>query len=392
MPWKECAPMDQRIAFVRAAHSGLYPMIELCRDFGVSAKTGYKWLNRYRAGGEPALHDQSRAPKSSPHRMDPAIAELLIQTRLEHPTWSAKKIRRRLIDMDPQLNDVLPKRGAAHNLFVRHGLVASRKRRRQPSFDVAGALKADAPNEVWTADFKGEFRLRNGTYCYPFTLADAYSRFILSCQAEESTSLLGAQRALVDAFRRYGLPRAIRTDNGTPFVGHGLSGLSTLGVWWIKLGIRHDRIAKGRPDQNGRHERMHRTLKAEATRPPQSSFAEQQLCFDAFLHEFNQERPHEALDLDTPGSRYRPSPREYVEPIPRPEYPGHYERRKISANGSFKFKDHRYFLAHPLAGEWLGLVEIDEDVWVIRFYDCELGRINPRNGDYFIKVLPMSMD
>jgi putative transposase len=251
-------------------------------------------------------------------------------------------------------------------------------------------LKAEAPNDVWSADYKGEFRLASGPYCFPFTLSDAYSRYLLSCRAQSSTSLLGAKSALTEAFRRYGLPWAIRTDNGTPFVGHGISGLSQLGVWWIKLGILHQRIAPGRPDQNGRHERMHRTLKAEATRPPEGSNDAQQTRFDAFGYEFNHERPHEALEQRTPASLYQPSPREYPERIAGPEYPAHFERRKVDAGGHFKFRGRSLFIAHPLANEWLGLIEMDEDVWSIRFYNQELGRLNPRAGTFVIKVSTMS--
>jgi hypothetical protein len=232
--------------------------------------------------------------------------------------------------------------------------------------------------------------LASGPYCYPFTLTDAYSRFLLACRAEDSTNLEGTRRGLVEAFRRYGLPRAIRTDNGTPFVGHGLSGLSQLGVWWIKLGIVHQRIDRGRPDQNGRHERMHRTLKRETTRPPEASTDAQQNRFDVFRHEFNHERPHEALDQETPASTYERSSREYPERIAAPEYPLFYEVRKLDINGRFKFRGHSVFSAHPLAYETIGLVEVDDDLWSLRFYDHELGRLNSRTGTFIIKVSPMS--
>lgn len=390
MPWKVSEAVDQRIRFVVAHESGLYSMTELCVRFEISRQNGYKWLRRYRSGGIDALADGLRAPKTSPQRMAPALAALLLGAREAHPTWGPRKILPWLRRKHPEMADDLPAASTVGDLFRRQGLVKRRRRRSPRSYLIAGGLQAQAPNEVWTADFKGEFKLAGGPYCYPFTLADAFSRYVLTCRAESGTSLQGAKGGLVEAFRRYGLPRAIRTDNGTPFVSHGLSGLSQLGVWWIKLGIRHQRIPKARPDQNGRHERMHRTLKAEATRPPEDSFDKQQGRFDAFCREFNLERPHEALGHRTPASFYEPSPREYPERIAPPEYPAHYERRKVNANGHFKFRGSTLFIAHPLAGEHLGMVEIDDDLWTICFYDHELGRLNPRSGNFVIKVSPMS--
>lgn len=390
MPWKVSGAVDQRMRFVKDHGTGLFSMSELCARYETSRQTGYKWLERYHAGGVQSLQDQSRAPKRSPQRMDPAIEALLIEARQAHPTWGPRKIVPWLKKKFPRLGQSYPAASTIGDLFHRHGLVAPRRRRQPRSHPIAGALSAGAPNDVWAADYKGEFRLSSGPYCYPFTLSDAYSRYLLSCRAEASTSLLGTKAALTEAFRRYGLPWAIRTDNGTPFVGHGLSGLSQLGVWWIKLGIVHQRIARGRPDQNGRHERMHRTLKAEATRPPESSNETQQGRFDAFEHEFNHERPHESLDQETPASRYVRSFRDYPERIAPPEYPAHYELRKVDAGGNFKFRGRSLFIAQPLAEECLGLIEVDEDLWSIQFYDHELGRFNPRTGNFVIKVSTMS--
>lgn len=390
MPWKESGPVDERSRLVQAHRSGLYSMTELCAAFGVSRRVGYKWLGRYEANGRAGLLDRSRAPHSSPQRMDSAKEALLLAAREKHPTWGPRKIVPWLLRRHPELEGALPAASTVGDLFRRQGLVKKRRRRGSRSYDVAGALETEAPNDVWTADFKGEFRLGNGHYCYPFTLADAHTRYLLACQAETATSLSGARSGFRDAFLTYGMPEAIRTDNGTPFVGQGVSGLSTLSVWWMKLGIRHQRIPKGRPDQNGRHERMHRTLKAEATRPPEGCSETQQLRFDCFRLEFNEERPHESLGQQTPGSLYRNSSRAYPERIAPPEYPGHYERRKFNNVGGFKFRGLTCFVSQPLAGETLGLVEIDNDVWSLRFYDHELGRINPRKGDFIIEVLPMS--
>lgn len=387
MPWKVSGVVEQRARFVLDHASGLYSVSELCARYGISRQSGYKWIERYRAEGITGLEDQSRAPLTSPQRMCAAMEAKLLEIRQVRPTWGPRKI---LAFLRNQGVESLPAASSVGDLFQRHGLVRSRRRREPRSHEIAGRLEAAAANDVWSADFKGEFRLASGPYCFPFTLSDAYSRFLLSCQGEPSTSLEGAQRALVRAFREDGLPKAIRTDNGTPFVGHGLSGLSQLNVWWIKLGIAHQRIARGRPDQNGRHERMHRTLKAEATRPPAATFAEQQRRFDDFGRVFNQERPHESLGNRTPASIYETSVRTYPERIAKPEYPAHFERRTVDRSGHFKFRGFTWFLAHPMSGETLGLVEVDEDIWAIVFYSCELGRLNPSTGTLVLKVSTMS--
>jgi transposase InsO family protein len=322
--------------------------------------------------------------------MDSAIATLLVNARKAHPTWGPRKILAWIARKHPEAVRHLPAASTVGDLFKREKLVEPVRRRRPQTHPGVRPLHAMGPNDVWCADYKGEFRLLDGEYCYPFTLTDAFSRYLLCCQAESSTALLGTKQALTEAFRRFGLPRAIRTDNGTPFVGHGLSGLSQLAVWWMKLGIDHQRIQPGRPDQNGRHERMHKTLKAECTRPPGISFATQQARFDAFVDEFNGERPHEALGQQPPTSQYHSSPRAFPEVIPGPEYPSHYEIRKVDANGRFKFKGTSWFVAHPLTEELLGLVEIEEEVWSIQFYGHEVARLNPRLGTYVIKVSPMS--
>lgn len=390
MPWKVSGPVDERIRFIEAHRSGLYSMTELCAGYGISRRVGYKWLNRYEIEGCQGLIDRSRAPLRSPQRMDETTEALLLDARRQHPSWGPRKILSWLTARPPEVDGALPAASTVGDLFRRHGLVRARKRRSPRSYAVAGALETQGPNDVWTADFKGEFRLGNGQYCYPFTLADAHTRFLLACHGETGTTLDGARSGFLSAFRRYGLPHAIRTDNGTPFVGQGASGLSTLSIWWMQLGIRHQRIPKGRPDQNGRHERMHRTLKAETTRPPGETFEKQQERFDHFCREFNEERPHEALGQNPPASRYRSSVRSYPERIEPPEYPGHFERRKLSNVGTFKFRGLTLFLAGPLAHETLGLEEIDNDTWSVRYYGYELGRINPSKGTFIIKVLPMS--
>lgn len=390
MPWKVSGTLDERMRFILAHESGLYTMTQLCRVHGISRQNGYKWLHRYAAEGVEGLRDRSRSPKYSPQRMHAEIEALLLDTRRRRERWGPRKILAHLALQHPELADVLPAASTVGDLFSRHDLVEPRRRRVKASPSSAKPLHAEAPNEVWTADFKGEFRLGSGVYCYPFTLADGFSRYLLACEGETSTALQGVQRALTEAFRSFGVPRAIRTDNGTPFVGHGLTGLSTLGVWWIKLGIHHQRIQPGRPDQNGRHERMHRTMKAETTRPPEEDFPRQQARFDDFRADFNSVRPHEALDQRPPAALYSSSPRSFPERLPEPVYPGYYELRKVSDNGHFKFRGQTYFLANPLKGEWIGMVEMEDDIWSVRYYDYELARLTPDRGNYVIKVSPMS--
>jgi putative transposase len=380
MPWNQSVPMTERMKFIVAHQSGAWSMTELCARFGVSRRVGYKWLHRFEAEGIDGLKDCSRAPRRSPQRMDPVIERLLVEARQRHPHWGPRKIIPWLLRRHPGLAGRLPAPSTVGDLFRRHGLVRTRKRRRVAGHRPAGALHTTAPNEVWSADFKGEFLLRNGRYCYPFTLADAHSRYLLSCTACRATELKGARAALIRAFRTYGLPGAIRTDNGTPFVGHGQTGLSTLSVWWTKLGIEHQRIPKRRPDQNGRHERMHRTLKAEATRPPEREPRSQQRRFDAFRTEFNQERPHEALAYETPADVYQPSPRRYPEQLPSPHYEGHWEKRKVGHGGAFKFRTKRIFVAEPLRHEWLGLEEVKDGVWSVYFHRLLIGRLHENPG------------
>ena len=333
MPWKESTAMEERTVFIQAHMSGLYSMSELCTRFGISRQTGHKFVRRYRQRGLEGLEDLSRAPHHCPHRLSPAVEDLLVRARVKHPSWGPRKLLAWLCKHHPSRVDEFPAASTYGDLLRRTGHVSPRRRRRKPENPVANPLHTEAANDVWTADFKGEFRMGNGQYCYPFTLCDAHTRYLLACSAEPSTALIGAQNAMRLAFRENGLPRAIRTDNGTPFVGHGLSGLSILNVWWIKLGIVHQRIAKGRPDQNGSHERMHRTMKADTTRPPEESLEPQQLRFDGFRIEFNHVRPHEALGQETPASKYQPSVRPYPETSPAPEYPGHFELRRVDRSG-----------------------------------------------------------
>lgn len=376
MPWTQTDPMCERAKFIFAFKEGVYSMAELCERYGISRKTGYKWLSRYEAEGLEGLSEHSRAPRSIPHRTSKETEDALVELRKKRPSWGSRKLLKRLKCTRPDL--ALPAPSTVTSLLYRHGLVKPRRKQRKPQHPGSKPLEAVAPNDVWTMDFKGEFLLGNRRYCYPLTVCDARTRFLLSCTGLSSTNGVLAKEAIDRLFREHGLPKAIRTDNGSPFATQAIGGLSRLSVYWLKLGIRHDRIDPASPQQNGRHERMHRTLKAETTRPPETTFEAQQRRFDTFRYVFNQERPHEALGMDTPADHYQSSTRTMPDAVPQPEYFGHMEVRRVASNGSFKFKRHVLFLSETLYGEHIALDEIDDGIWSIYFANLLLGRLNER--------------
>jgi transposase InsO family protein len=361
------------------------PWLELFQEvivYGVSRRVGYKWLARFEEEGRQGLRDRSRAPHHCPHRIRPELAELLCAFRRAHPFWGARKLLRILSQRHRDIRD-WPAPSTTADLLARRGLVQRRRRRRTPVHPGVVAPVTTAPNDLWTADFKGEFRTGNGVYCYPLTIADQHSRFLLTCHGLLSTQTVTARPVFERTFREYGLPRAIRTDNGVPFATQAIHGLSFLNVWWMRLGIQHQRILPGRPDQNGAHERMHRTLKRQAVRPVQRSCAAQQRAFDAFRREYNTERPHEALDQDTPGSRYRASPRPYPHRLPPLEYPGHFVVKKVTTGGTFRFRRRLLHLANALVDQPIGLEETDDGIWAIHFNTVLIATLDER--DYIIR-------
>jgi putative transposase len=376
MPWSASNHVDERLKFVACHLDGLYSMTELCTRFGISRECGYRWLRRYRASGPAGLQNRSSAPHSHPSQISGWIREMLIEAKRAHPHWGPRKIVAFLERRRPELR--LPAASTVGMLFSREGLVDHRRRSRAP--DQARPIHRQplAPNDVWAADFKGEFRTMDGRYCYPLTVTDGFSRFLLGCDALASTRERKVRGVFQRLFQVYGLPEAMRTDNGLPFASPALAGLSSLSVWWIKLGIRRQRIRPGRPADNGRHERMHRTLKAETTRPPGADLRRQQLHFDAFRHEFNEERPHEALCQASPASHYHRSDRSLPARLPTPEYLGHWERRKVDARGRIRFNTHQYFLSTTLSGEYVGLEEVGDGIWSIHFYQEQLARLSER--------------
>ena len=381
MPWLETAPMEQRERFIRDERLALYTMTELCERYGISRKTGYKWLDRFDAGGRAGLSDRSRAPHQCPHRIADNVAQLICLARRQHPSWGPEKLLQWLEPRHPDVD--LPAVSTAGDLLARKGLVKRRRRRRPHLHPGVVPAVTTQPNDLWTADFKGQFRTRDGIYCYPLTIADQHTRFLMACHGLRSTKGQGVRPVFDRLFREYGLPRAIRTDNGVPFATTGIHGFSQLNVWWLRLGIQHQRILPGQPQQNGAHERMHKTLKRDAIRPPRATLAAQQRAFNHFRGLYNNERPHKFLRGRTPGSLYRPSMRAYTGELPALEYPGHFLVKRITNAGTFRFKKRLLFIAKSLQQHTIGLEEIADGIWSIHFCRVLVGRLDER--DYIIR-------
>lgn len=382
MPWSETTRMDERQRFIELLESCRFTMTELCESFGISRKTGYKWAERYVREGVAGLEDRSRAPKRCPHATEARCVEALVEERRRHPQWGPRKLLDRLRRRHPGWS--WPAVSTAGAVLKRHGLVHPRRRkpRRCGEISVKPEIQASQPNDLWSADFKGEFRLGNRELCYPLTAMDHVSRYLLDCRARTSVAISGARPVFEALFRRFGLPRGILCDNGVPFAAiQAPRRLSRLSAWWVRLGIRPIFIQPGRPDQNGSHERMHKTLKAETARPPRRSFDAQQSRFDHFRVEYNTERPHEALEMDRPAEHYEPSPRPYPEALPDVEYPGHYEVRRVRPKGRIRWRGRELFLSESLVGQALGLEEVDDGLWSVFFADLLLGRYDERTGE-----------
>ena len=394
MPWKEVSVMDERLRFVARVLEG-EPMTDLCREFGISRKTGYKIFNRYREEGPVALCDRSRRPMRYANQLPDQIERLLVATKKEKPNWGARKIRELLIrKLDGDFR--IPSISTVHAVLDRHGLVTHSIRRRARASGTA-LSPGVAPNELWCTDFKGEFKLGSGKYCYPLTVTDHASRFLLACEALESIREMPVIESFERLFRERGLPAAIRSDNGVPFASpNGLYNLSKLSVWWLRLGIAIERIKPGHPQQNGRHERMHLTLKREATRPPGSNFLQQQARFDSFVREFNGERPHEALAMKCPAEIYSPSPRTY-QGLPDVDYPFHDRDVLVTACGRICMHRKRINISTVLGGQKLGIKEVDDGIWLVSFLAYDLGDIDLEqktlqtlDNPFGPRLLPMS--
>jgi transposase InsO family protein len=367
--------MEERLRFVARLLDG-DGMSEVCREFGISRKTGYKIWDRYRQEGLEALCDRSRRPVRYANQLPAQIERLIVETKRGKPHWGARKIRELLVRR--LAGDVrIPAKSTVHAVLDRHGLV-SQARKRQAANKAVGTDLSHAvhPNDLWCADFKGEFKTGDGRYCYPLTVTDQASRMILLCEALESTKEFPVIEAFVSLFRQRGLPDAIRSDNGLPFASpNGLYNLSKLSVFWLRLGIAIERIKPGHPQQNGRHERMHRTLKQETARPPGMNALQQQDRFDRFVCEFNDERPHEAIAMRTPAQLYAASPRAY-EGLPELEYPFHDRDILVTACGRICMARKKINVSTVLAGQRLGIKEVDDGIWLVSFMHYDLGYID----------------
>ena len=368
--------MLERAAFIRAWEARVFTMKELCEHFGVSRKTGYKWVRRFQEKGLSGLKDISRAPHECPHRTPQWIADEIVEVKRSMMRWGPKKIVSELRRERPEVD--WPAVSTAGAILKRAGLVKERRRRRRWRHPGVPAIAVHRPNELHTIDFKGEFRLGDKSICYPLTIQDRWSRYVLTCKGLHSPCLEAVRSTMEELYREIGLPERIRSDNGRPFVAHGISGLSRLNVWWMRLGIRHERTEKARPDQNGAHERMHQEIKAETTRPPASRIEGQQMRFDRFMTTYNEVRPHEGIGQKRPSDLWCVSPRPYPERLPDPEYPGHFEVRRVRSGGEIKFKGGMQFVSQALAGELIGLEPIDDGIWSVVFINTLLGRLDER--------------
>lgn len=391
VPWKSASPETEQIRFIQRWERGGESFVELCRGFGISRKTGYKRVQRFQAWGWDGMRDMSRAPRQHPNQTERGVIERLILARQAHPTWGPKKLVAWLQVQEPWVPWPAP--STAGDLLDRAGLVRRRKRRRQTAPWSQPFAQAEQANDLWCIDLKGWFRTGNGVRVDPLTVADAASRYLLVCHGLRQPRGPQVRRVLERAFREYGLPRAIRTDNGPPFASVGLGGLSSLAVWWVKLGILPERTEPGHPEQNGRLERLHRTLKAETASPPQPTWRRQQRAFQAFRSSYNEERPHEALGQQPPARRYRPSVRPYPTRVDSPEYEAGMTVRRVRTNGEIKWKGQTLYLSEALCGEPVGLTPQDDRFWTIRFGPLQIGLLDShahRTLHTPTLVLPMS--
>src|SRR5689334_14419516 len=393
MPWKECHVMDERLRFVARLLEG-EKMAPLCAEFGISRKTGYKIFDRYKDCGLEALTDRSRRPFRQANRLPAQIEAIIVRLKREYSGWGAPKIREKLRQQSAMSH--LPAISTVHAVLDRHGLVKRRRRRRGYPARGTQLSRPNALNALWCADYKGEFMLGNRRYCYPLTITDFASRYLLSCEALSTTQEKFAFTVFERTFKEFGLPQTIRTDNGVPFASaHALYGLSKLAVWWLRLGIEIERIQPGHPQQNGRHERMHLTLKREATKPAAANVLQQQARFDDFLTRYNTDRPHQALGMKVPADLYARSARVY-RGLEELTYPFHDQTIMVTGCGRLCFRGRKVNLSHVFAGQSVGVTQVGEHIWLVTFMHYDLGyfddetcRLEPIENPFGSKVLPL---
>ena len=379
MPWIEVNLMDQKVLFIADWLRGTASMSDLCSTYGISRKTGYKWLNRYSQEGIDGLSEASRKPHVSPQKTPYSIRQAILQLRRRGDiVLGPKKIQTLLQQRYP--HEPTPSKTTIYNVLHEAGLVTRKRRKQRVPPSPQPFAPADNVNDVWSADFKGQFKMKNGVYCYPLTVMDHKSRYLLGCQGLPGTRYSETQAVFQQLFREFGLPQRIRTDNGVPFASRAAGGLSRLAIWWISLGILPERIKPGKPQQNGRHERMHRTLKQAATRPPEVNFKAQQQRFDQFIVTYNQDRPHEALQQRTPAACYQRSPRTYSETPKELSYPDYYAVRPVRHSGVIYYRSHMIYVSHLLEGYRVGLNEITQGVHDVFFGPIRLGCFDERDA------------
>ena len=394
MPWKENSPMDERRHFIEEFQRRETTVTALAKAYGISRKTAYKWITRCRLHGEEGFVEGSRAPRYRPNTTAAWKEMRIVALRRRYRHWGPRKLSWWLREHEG--GAVWPAPSTIGSILERNGLIQPRRRRRkwQPSGWPQTEMKE--VNAVWAADFKGWFRTADGERIDPLTITDTASRYLLVCEGARKTGLEEVKPIFEAAFRENGLPEAIRTDNGPPFASRSLGGISRLSVWWMRLGIKPDRIKPGHPEQNGRHERMHKTLKAETAKPPRKNAGEQQRAFNEFRREYNDERPHEAIGMQPPARLYRTSPREYLVRLPELEYDREHEIRSVRPNGCIKWRGEMVFVSQVLSGERIGLKPVDDQLWSLCFGPYRLGTLDSATGkinDYTReKVSPMSPD
>lgn len=385
MPWKELSKMNEKMKFVIRLNEG-ERMSDLCREFGIARKTGYKFKQRYEKHGLMGLYDQKKGPKNAANRTPQEIQCLIIDKKKHKKTWGAAKIREWLIKKYPNVK--IPVKSTVHAILDRNDLVKKRKNQRRFKSTPTNLSHPKEPNDLWCTDFKGQFKMQNRNYCYPLTISDQESRFLLGCEGLDAINAYDSMNVFERVFKEYGLPTAIRSDNGEPFSSRSIWGLSMLSVWWMRLGIKIERIKPGHPEQNGRHERMHRTLKQETTKPAGKNSLHQQEIFDSFVREFNFERPHEGLKMKCPGEVYKKSSREYPPSLPEIKYFKSDYIKQVYKCGSIKLRNKKVFISTVLRGQPLGLTEVDEGVWEVEFMDYKLGFFDEESYKFSIADSP----
>jgi len=385
VPWKASKPVDLRMEMMVRLGSG-EKLTDLCREYGISRKTGEKFKKRFRELGPVGLEDQSRAPRVIPHKTPPELVEVILAERRLHPSWGPRKIKDVL---ERRLERPLPAPSTIGDVLAEHGLNVPRRWRKRHTPQPTRLREAMAPNEVWCIDYKGQFRLGDGSYCYPLTITDQFSRFIVGCEGMGAISEDAARDVCEDVFRTQGIPMVIRSDNGVPFACTGLAGLTKLSAYWLRLGITPERIRPAHPQDNGRHERMHRTLKAETTRPARENLLQQQERFDQFVEEFNTQRPHEALDMKRPAELYAAPTKKHPDFLPDPDYSTYDDALRVTEYGLISLtRRRRVHLTTALAGQLVGIREEGDDRWLVSFMHIHLGHIEPNSSRLIPITLP----